>query len=293
MLYEVITAYTNHTILAEALEKWPLDIFQGLLPRVYQIVEEINRRFVAQLREKFPEDWQRQNRMSIISEGKIHMAWLAIHAAFSVNGVAALHTDILKNSELRDWYDLYPGKFNNKTNGVTQRRWLASANRDLSAFITKKIGHGWEKDLSLLKKLEKFADDEATLDEFMAIKAANKVELARYLKETQNVFIDPDSIFDVQIKRLVITSYSIHYTKLYDYGLRGSDLLAEREGSRAEFPFNVFPFHEGSKALEHRGLVVAYDLGGSSVSDGFVMHVLRPFEVRVRVTIQKRMPRSV
>ncbi len=195
-------AYTNHTILAEALEKWPLDIFQGLLPRVYQIVEEINRRFVAQLRDKYPEDWQRQNRMSIISEGKIHMAWLAIHAAFSVNGVAALHTEILKNSELKDWYDLYPGKFNNKTNGVTQRRWLASANRDLSAFITKKIGHGWEKDLSLLKKLEKFADDEATLDEFMAIKGANKAELARYLKETQNVFIDPDSIFDVQIKRL-------------------------------------------------------------------------------------------
>ncbi len=195
-------AYTNHTILAEALEKWPIEIFQGLLPRVYQIVEEINRRFLAELREKFPEDWQKQNRMAIISEGKIHMAWLAIHAAFSVNGVAALHTDILKKSELRDWFELYPSKFNNKTNGVTQRRWLANANPALSAFITRKIGHGWEKDLSLLKKLEKFADDGAVLGEFMAIKRANKVELARYLKETQNVFIDPDSIFDVQIKRL-------------------------------------------------------------------------------------------
>ncbi len=195
-------AYTNHTILAEALEKWPIDIFQGLLPRIYQIVEEINRRFVTQLREKFPEDWQRQNRMSIIAEGKIHMAWLAIVGSFSVNGVAALHTELLKGVELKDWYELFPAKFNNKTNGVTQRRWLASANPKLSAFITKKIGHGWEKDLSQLKKLEKYADDDATLDEFMAIKRENKVELARYLKETQNVFIDPDSIFDVQIKRL-------------------------------------------------------------------------------------------
>lgn len=195
-------AYTNHTILAEALEKWPIEIFQGLLPRVYQIVEEINRRFVAQLREKYPDDWQRQNRMSIIAEGKVHMAWLAIVGAFSVNGVAALHTELLKSVELKDWYEFYPGKFNNKTNGVTQRRWLASANPRLSAFITRKIGHGWEKDLSLLKKLEKYADDPATLDEFMAIKRENKVDLARYLKDTQNVFIDPDSIYDVQIKRL-------------------------------------------------------------------------------------------
>jgi len=195
-------AYTNHTILAEALEKWPIDIFQGLIPRVYQIVEEINRRFLVSLREKFPGDWQRQNRMAIISDGKIQMAWLAIVGCFSVNGVAALHTEILKNVELADWYGLCPEKFNNKTNGVTQRRWLLSSNPRLSAFITRKIGHGWEKDLSKLRQLERFADDPAALDEFMDIKRENKVDLARYLKDTQNVFVDPDSIFDVQIKRL-------------------------------------------------------------------------------------------
>jgi glycogen/starch/alpha-glucan phosphorylases len=195
-------AYTNHTILAEALEKWPIDIFQGLLPRIYQIVEEINRRLLVDLREKFPGDWKKQNQMAIIGEGMIRMAWLAIHSCFSVNGVAALHTELLKTVELANWYALYPEKFNNKTNGVTQRRWLLSANPALSAFITKKIGHGWEKDLAQLRKLEKFADDPAALDEFMKIKFDNKVRLAKYLKETQNIFVDPDSIFDVQIKRL-------------------------------------------------------------------------------------------
>lgn len=203
--WDIVTktfAYTNHTILAEALEKWPIDIFQSLLPRVYQIVEEINRRFMADLREKYPSNWKKQNSMAIISDSMIHMAWLAIHACFSVNGVAALHTELLKNVELADWYALYPSKFNNKTNGVTQRRWLLSANPDLAAFITSKIGHGWEKDLSLLKKLEKYADDPAVLDEFMKIKHTNKVSLAKYLKDTQNIFIDPDSIYDVQIKRL-------------------------------------------------------------------------------------------
>ena len=203
--WDIVTrtfAHTNHTILAEALEKWPIDIFQSLLPRVYQIVEEINRRFMADLREKYPSNWKKQNSMAIISDSMIHMAWLAIHACFSVNGVAALHTELLKNVELADWYALYPSKFNNKTNGVTQRRWLLSANPDLAAFITSKIGHGWEKDLSLLKKLEKYADDPAVLDEFMKIKHTNKVSLAKYLKDTQNIFIDPDSIYDVQIKRL-------------------------------------------------------------------------------------------
>ena len=154
-------AYTNHTILAEALEKWPIDIFQGLLPRIYQIVEEINRRFLIELREKFPTDYDRQNRMSIIHNGMIHMAWLAIHAGFSVNGVAALHTELLKTQELKDWAELYPKKFNNKTNGITQRRWLVSANPELSKFITDRIGHGWEKDLSKIKELAKFADDAA------------------------------------------------------------------------------------------------------------------------------------
>lgn len=195
-------AYTNHTILAEALEKWPISIFQSLLPRIYQIVEEINRRFSIELREKYPNDYAKQNRMSIIQNGMIHMAWLAIHGSFSVNGVAALHTEILKTQELADWYELYPEKFNNKTNGITQRRWLLCANPKLSAFITERIGHGWEKNLSLLRGLEKFADDDASLEEFLKIKQENKENLAKYLKITQNEFLDPESIFDVQIKRL-------------------------------------------------------------------------------------------
>lgn len=195
-------AYTNHTILAEALEKWSIPIFQGLLPRVYQIVDEINRRFMIVLRDKYPNDYQKQNRMAIISNGTIHMAWLAIHAAFSVNGVAALHTEILKKQELKDWAELYPEKFNNKTNGVTQRRWLLNADPLLSDFITKYIGHGWEKDLSKLNGLEKFIDDDKFLEEFLTIKQQNKQHLAEYLKHTQNEFLDPESIFDVQIKRL-------------------------------------------------------------------------------------------
>ena len=195
-------AYTNHTILAEALEKWPIEIFQGLLPRVYQIVEEINRRFLIELREKFPTDYDRQNRMSIIHNGMIHMAWLAIHAGFSVNGVAALHTELLKTQELKDWAELYPKKFNNKTNGITQRRWLVSANPELSKFITDRIGHGWEKDLSKIKELAKFADDAASQEEFLAIKQRSKEALCKYLKDTQGVELDPTSIFDVQIKRL-------------------------------------------------------------------------------------------
>ncbi len=195
-------AYTNHTILAEALEKWPIDIFQGLLPRIYQIVEEINRRFMIELREKYPSDYEKHNRMSIIANGKIYMAWLAIHGCFSVNGVAALHTELLKTQELKDWAELYPHKFNNKTNGVTQRRWLLSANPELAKFITDRIGHGWEKDLSKLKGLEKFAEDAESQKEFLAIKRRNKERLAEYLKVSQNEFLDPDSIFDVQIKRL-------------------------------------------------------------------------------------------
>ena len=194
-------AYTNHTILAEALEKWPIEIFQGLLPRIYQIVEEINRRFMIQLREKYPNDYAKHGRMSIINDGKVYMAWLAIHAGFSVNGVAELHTRLLKEQELHDWYELYPEKFNNKTNGITQRRWLLSANEELSEFITKRIGHGWEKDLTKLKGLEKFTSDK-DLNELIAIKEHNKRRLADYLKHAQNEIIDADSIFDVQVKRL-------------------------------------------------------------------------------------------
>lgn len=195
-------AYTNHTILAEALEKWPIDIFQGLLPRIYQIVEEINRRFLIELKEKYPTDYDKQNRMSIIHNGMIHMAWLAIHAGFSVNGVAALHTELLKTKELKDWAELYPKKFNNKTNGITQRRWLLSANPELAKFITDRIGHGWEKDLSKLKELIPYADEAASQKEFLAIKQRSKETLCKYLKETQGVDLDPTSIFDVQIKRL-------------------------------------------------------------------------------------------
>ncbi len=195
-------AYTNHTILAEALEKWPIDIFQALLPRIYQIIDEINRRFTLLLVEKFPNNYACHNRMSIIANGMIHMAWLAIHTCFSVNGVAALHTQILIDSELKDWAELYPNKFNNKTNGVTQRRWLLSANPLLSDFITKRIGNGWQKDFSLLKGLEKYAEDEASLNELMDIKKTNKKAFAKWLMETQNEFVDPDSIFDTQIKRL-------------------------------------------------------------------------------------------
>ena len=195
-------AYTNHTILAEALEKWQIDVFQRLLPRVYQIIEEINRRLVIELRQKFPEDYDKQNHMAIIHDGKVYMAWLAIHAGFSVNGVAALHTELLKTQELKNWYSIYPKKFNNKTNGVTQRRWLLASNPELAKFITDRIGHGWERDLSLLKGLEKFADDDKSLEELIAIKRHNKEKLADYLKHTQNEFLDPESIFDTQVKRL-------------------------------------------------------------------------------------------
>ncbi|QTQ12475.1 glycogen/starch/alpha-glucan phosphorylase [Treponema parvum] len=195
-------AYTNHTILAEALEKWPIDIFQGLLPRIYQIVEEINRRFLIELREKYPGDYQKHNSMSIIADGMVHMARLAIRSCFSVNGVAELHTELLKTRELKDWAELYPKKFNNKTNGITQRRWLLSANPLLADFITKRIGPGWIKDLTKLKELEKYLDDEASLRELLEIKQENKRRLTEYLKVTQNEFLDPDSIFDVQVKRL-------------------------------------------------------------------------------------------
>lgn len=197
-----IFAYTNHTILSEALEKWDIDVFQKLLPRIYQIVEEINRRFLTVLREKYSGDWERHNRMAVLSNGKVHMARLAIAACFSVNGVAALHTEILKTKELRDFYELFPEKFNNKTNGVTQRRWLLTANPLLAEFITKHIGSGWIKDSSELKNLERFINEKEFLNEFIEVKHKNKIRLSEYLEKTQNIFIDPDSIYDIQIKRL-------------------------------------------------------------------------------------------
>lgn len=195
-------AYTNHTILAEALEKWPIDLFGGLLPRIYQIVEEINRRFMAVLRDKYPGDWAKHHQMSIIADGMVKMAWLAIVGGHKVNGVAALHTEILKNQELKEWYELYPEKFNNKTNGVTQRRWLLKSNPELAALLDEKIGSGWKKELSELKKLENFINDSEVAERLMAIKKGNKVRLAKYIKEHNGVELNLDSIFDIQIKRL-------------------------------------------------------------------------------------------
>ncbi|MCD8214995.1 MAG: glycogen/starch/alpha-glucan phosphorylase [Clostridiales bacterium] len=195
-------AYTNHTIMSEALEKWPMDLFSRLLPRIYMIVEEINRRFCAELIKKYGNDANKIRKMAIVADGQIRMAWLAIVGSHSVNGVAALHTEILKHKELKDFYDIYPEKFNNKTNGITQRRWLGHANPELAALITETIGNGWYKDLSELEKLVPYADDPIFRQKFMDIKHNNKVKLAAYLKETNGVDVDPDSIFDIQVKRL-------------------------------------------------------------------------------------------
>ena len=195
-------AYTNHTIMAEALEKWPIDIFKRLLPRVYQIVEEINRRFVLQIQERYPGNEEKVRKMAILYDGQVKMAHLAICAGYSVNGVARLHTDILKNQELRDFYEMFPEKFNNKTNGITQRRFLAHANPELSTFVTKYAGAGWETDLSKVEKLTTVANNPKVQEEFRKIKYANKVRLAKYIKEHNGIDVDPNSIFDVQVKRL-------------------------------------------------------------------------------------------
>ena len=195
-------AYTNHTIMAEALEKWPIEIFSRLLPRIYQIVEEINRRFLLQVEAAYPGNQEKIKKMAIIYDGQVKMAHLAIASGYSVNGVARLHTEILKNQELKAFYELFPEKFNNKTNGITQRRFLLHANPLLSNWITDKIGDDWITNLSHLKKLEVFADDEKALYEFMNIKHQNKVRLARYIAEHNGIEVDTRSIFDVQIKRL-------------------------------------------------------------------------------------------
>lgn len=195
-------AYTNHTILAEALEKWPIEIMSNLLPRIYQIIEEINRRFLAFVNAAFPGDWDRSQRMSIIANGVVKMAWLAIAGSFSVNGVAALHTDILKNHELKDWFELFPEKFNNKTNGITQRRWLLKSNPELAKFITDHIGSDWITEFDKMKDLLPLQDKPKELEKLMAIKHEKKVQLAAYIKEHNGVEVDPNSIFDIQIKRL-------------------------------------------------------------------------------------------
>ena len=196
-------AYTNHTIMAEALEKWPIDLFSRLLPRVYQIIQEIDRRFIIQIREMYPGNEEKVKKMAILRDGQVKMAHLAIVAGYSVNGVARLHTEILKKRELRDFYEMMPGKFNNKTNGITQRRFLMHGNPLLADWVTEKLGtKDWITDLSLMSGLKKYADDEEALKEFMEIKYKNKERLAKYILEHNGVEVDPRSIFDVQVKRL-------------------------------------------------------------------------------------------
>ena len=195
-------AYTNHTIMAEALEKWPIELFSRLLPRVYQIIEEINRRFIIEVQNKYPGNYEKIKKMAIIYDGQVKMAHLAIVAGFSVNGVARLHTEILEKQELKDFYEMMPEKFNNKTNGITQRRFLLHGNQNLAAWITDHIGPDWITDLSQISKLKVYADDEKALQEFMNIKFQNKQRLAKYILEHNGVEVDPHSIFDVQVKRL-------------------------------------------------------------------------------------------
>ena len=195
-------AYTNHTIMAEALEKWPIELFSRLLPRIYQIVEEINRRFVAEIQKKYPGDFDKVRKMAIIYDGQVKMAHLAIAAGYSVNGVARLHTEILKNQELKDFYQMMPEKFNNKTNGITQRRFLLHGNPLLAKWVTDHIGDEWITDLPKIEKIKLYMDDEKAQHEFMNIKYQNKIRLAKYILEHNGVEVDPRSIFDVQVKRL-------------------------------------------------------------------------------------------
>ena len=195
-------AYTNHTIMAEALEKWPIEIFSRLLPRIYQIVEEINRHFILEIEKKYPGNQEKVRKMAIVYDGQVKMAHLAIAAGYSVNGVARLHTEILKNQELKDFYEMFPQKFNNKTNGITQRRFLMHGNPLLADWVSNKIGEDWITNLKHLKKLEIYADDKKAQQEFMQIKYQNKLRLAEYIQKHNGVEVDPRSIFDVQVKRL-------------------------------------------------------------------------------------------
>ncbi len=203
--WEVTTktcAYTNHTIMAEALEKWPIELFSRLLPRIYQIIEEINRRFVMRIEQMYPGNHEKVRKMAIIYDGQVKMAHLAIAAGYSVNGVARLHTEILKNQELKDFYEMMPEKFNNKTNGITQRRFLLHGNPLLADWVTSYVGRDWITDLPKINKLKIYADDEKAQQEFMNIKYKNKVRLAEYILEHNGIEVNPRSIFDVQVKRL-------------------------------------------------------------------------------------------
>ncbi|MDR1832700.1 MAG: glycogen/starch/alpha-glucan phosphorylase [Fusobacteriaceae bacterium] len=201
-IIEKIFSYTNHTILAEALEKWWIGLYKEVVPRIYEITEGISNQLNGFLYEKYPEDQAKRNRMAIIRDNLVQMAWIAIYGSHAINGVAKLHTEILKNRELKDWYELWPEKFYNKTNGITQRRWMLKSNPQLSAFVTELIGDGWVTDLTKLKELERYQSDQGVLHRLCEIKREKKLELVEYLRKTQSINVNPESIFDIQIKRL-------------------------------------------------------------------------------------------
>ena len=242
--WEVTTktcAYTNHTIMAEALEKWPIELFSRLLPRIYQIIEEINRRFVEEIQKKYPGNQEKIRKMAIIYDGQVKMAHLAICAGYSVNGVAALHTEILKNQELKDFYEMMPEKFNNKTNGITQRRFLLHANPLLEDWVTEHIGDEWITDLAQISKLKVYVDDEKAQQEFMNIKYQNKLRLAKYIREHNGIDVDPRSIFDVQVKRL-------HEYKRQLLNILHVMYLYNKIKDHPEMPFYPRTFIFGAKA---------------------------------------------
>ena len=242
--WEVTTktcAYTNHTIMAEALEKWPIELFSRLLPRIYQIIEEINRRFVEEIQKKYPGNQEKIRKMAIIYDGQVKMAHLAICAGYSVNGVAALHTEILKNQELKDFYEMMPEKFNNKTSGITQRRFLLHANPLLADWVTEHIGDEWITDLAQISKLKVYVDDEKAQQEFMNIKYQNKLRLAKYIREHNGIDVDPRSIFDVQVKRL-------HEYKRQLLNILHVMYLYNKIKDHPEMPFYPRTFIFGAKA---------------------------------------------
>ncbi|MCD7882369.1 MAG: glycogen/starch/alpha-glucan phosphorylase [Lachnospiraceae bacterium] len=242
--WEVTTktcAYTNHTIMSEALEKWPIELFSRLLPRIYQIVEEINRRFVNEIQQRYPGNQEKIRKMAIIYDGQVKMAHLAIAAGYSVNGVAELHTEILKNQELKDFYEMMPEKFNNKTNGITQRRFLLHANPLLADWVTDHIGDEWITDLPQIAKMKVYVDDAKAQQEFMNIKYQNKVRLAKYIKEHNGVEVDPRSIFDVQVKRL-------HEYKRQLLNILHVMYLYDKIKDHPEMPFYPRTFIFGAKA---------------------------------------------
>ena len=242
--WEVTTktvAYTNHTIMAEALEKWPIELFSRLLPRIYQIVEEINRRFLLEIQKKFPGDQNKISKMAIIYDGQVKMANLAIVAGYSVNGVAQLHTEILKSQTLKDFYEMFPHKFNNKTNGITQRRFLLHGNQLLADWVTAHIGDEWVTDLPQIAKMKVYADDPKAQQEFMNIKYQNKLRLAKYIKEHNGIDVDPRSIFDVQVKRL-------HEYKRQLMNILHVMYLYDQLKDHPEMPFYPRTFIFGAKA---------------------------------------------